>query len=164
MKLAAMIPPETIIENLEATDKESVLKEMIDALVVAGRIEAESAAAVVEALMTREPLGSTGIGKGVAVPHAKHDSIGGLVAAFGRSSKGMEFASLDGQPVRIVFLLLSSDEHSGRLLDALALVARLVKNDCFCRFLRDAKGSEDLCEILAEADDSPEVSGAGRQG
>ena len=102
--------------------------------------------------MGREDLGSTGIGKGVAVPHAKHDSVDGLVAAFGRSKKGIEFAALDGQPVQLVFLILSSKEHSGQHLGALARVARLVRDDRFCRFLREAKDAKDLVDLFAEAD------------
>ena len=152
MKLSAMIPAEAIIEELASTGKQAVLEEMVGVLAEAGRIAKDSAASVVKALMKREKLGSTGIGKGVAVPHAKHESIGEPVAAFGRSSKGIEFAALDGQPVRLVFLLLSSKDNSGRHLEALAGVARLVKDDKFCRFLRHARGREGLAELLAEAD------------
>ncbi|MHC4201643.1 MAG: PTS sugar transporter subunit IIA [Planctomycetota bacterium] len=152
MKLSAMIPAEAIIEELASTEKQAVLEEMVGVLVELGRIAKDSAASVVKALMKREELGSTGIGKGVAVPHAKHESIGEPVAAFGRSSKGIEFAALDGQPVRLVFLLLSSKDNSGQHLEALAGVARLVKDDKFCRFLRHAKGREGLAELLAEAD------------
>jgi PTS system fructose-specific IIA component/PTS system nitrogen regulatory IIA component len=108
--------------------------------------------------MSREELGSTGIGKGVAVPHAKHECVQGLVVAFGRSQKGIEFSALDGQPVHLVFLLLSSKDVSGQHLEALARVARLVRDDRFCRFLREAKSRKELADILLEADahlDSP---------
>jgi PTS system fructose-specific IIA component/PTS system nitrogen regulatory IIA component len=111
--------------------------------------------------MSREELGSTGIGKGVAVPHAKHESVEGLVAAFGRSAAGVEFAALDGQPVQLIFLLLSSKDVSGQHLEALARVARLVRDDKFCRFLREAKDRGELAELLQEADshlDSPGAS------
>lgn len=126
---------------------------MTEALVRTGKVKERSAPDIVRALMDREDLGSTGIGKGVAVPHAKHESVSGLVGAFGRSSKGIEFAALDGQPVWLVFLLLSSKDSSGRHLEALARVARLVRDGRFCRFLREAKGGpEELAELLAEAD------------
>lgn len=159
MKLSAMIPSEAIIERLESTDKKSVVTEMVGVLVAAGRIAEESSAAVVKALMNREELGSTGIGKGVAVPHAKHDGVQGLVLAFGRSEKGIEFAALDGQPVWLVFLILSSKEQSGQHLAALARVARLVRDERFCRFLREAKDAKDLAEILAEADIDLDIAG-----
>ncbi len=152
MKISAMIPSEAIIESLETTEKEPVLQEMVQSLIETGKISEDALPGIVTALMGREDLGSTGIGKGVAVPHAKHDSVDGLVAAFGRSKKGIEFAALDGQPVQLVFLILSSKEHSGQHLGALARVARLVRDDRFCRFLREAKDAKDLVDLFAEAD------------
>jgi nitrogen PTS system EIIA component len=160
LKLALLVPSEAIIESLSATDKEPVLREMVNALVTAGRIKKDSAGSVVKALMSREELGSTGIGKGVAVPHAKHESVGGLVAAFGRSKKGIEFSALDGQPVHLVFLLLSPKDVSGQHLEALARVARLVRDDRYCRFLREAK-SDELANLLAEADSQLDSATAG---
>ena len=160
MKLASLIPPEAILDELEAGEKRAVLREMTDALAATGRISAESTPSVVKALMSREELGSTGIGKGVAVPHAKHESVQGLVGAFGRSDKGIEFAALDGQPVHLVFLLLSSKDTSGQHLEALARIARLVRDDRFCRFLREAKGEKELVELLQEADTQLDAAGA----
>jgi PTS system fructose-specific IIA component/PTS system nitrogen regulatory IIA component len=160
MEFASLIPPEVILDQLKATEKEVALGEMTQALVAAGRIDAESAPAVVEALMSREELGSTGIGKGVAVPHAKHESVRGLVGAFARSREGIEFAALDGQPVHLVFLLLSSKDTSGQHLEALAKVARLVRDDRFCRFLREAKDEKELAELLQEADARLDTAGA----
>ena len=154
-----MIPSEAIIDSLESIDKQPVLKEMVQVLIDTGRIDEGALPGIVKALMGREDLGSTGIGKGVAVPHAKHESVHGLVAAFGRSQKGIEFAALDGQPVRLVFIILSSKEHSGQHLGALARVARLVRDDRFCRFLREAEDAKELAELFAEADS--QLDGAG---
>ena len=155
-----MIPSEAIIDSLKSTEKQSVLEEMVQALIDAGRIDEGALPGILEALMGREDLGSTGIGKGVAVPHAKHESVHGLVAAFGRSREGVEFAALDGQPVNLVFLILSSKEHSGQHLGALARVARLVRDDRFCRFLREAGDAKGLAELFAEADAQVNVDGA----
>lgn len=152
MKLSSLIPPEAILDELEATDKKGALKEMLKALCAAGRVKQESAPALVEALMGREKLGSTGIGKGVGVPHATSEKVQGLVGAFGRSRGGIDFAALDGQPVHLVFLLLASKDSSGRNLEALARVAKLVRDDRFCRFLRDAKDKKEIAELLVEAD------------
>ncbi len=152
MKLSSLIPSAAILDELEATDKRAALKEMVGALSAAGRLSAESAPTLVKALMDREKLGSTGIGKGVAVPHATSESVQGLVGAFGRSAGGIDFAALDGQPVHLVFLILASKDSSGRNLEALARVAKLVRDDRFCRFLRDAKGRKELAELLVEAD------------
>ena len=152
MKLSSLIPSEAILAEFEATDKRAALKEMLEALSGAGRISAKSVPGLVKALMAREKLGSTGIGKGVAVPHVSHESVQDLVGAFGRSTGGIDFAALDGQPVHLVFLILASKESSGRNLEALARVAKLVRDDRFCRFLREAKGGKELAELLVEAD------------
>jgi mannitol/fructose-specific phosphotransferase system IIA component (Ntr-type) len=159
MKLASLIPAEAMLDQLKATDRKVALKEMVGGLAAAGRIDKEKVSALVKALMSREELGSTGIGKGVAVPHARHDGVKGLVGAFGRSSKGIDFSALDGQPVHLVFLLLSSNDASGELLEALARVAKLVRDDRFCRFLRGAKDKKEVGELLLEADAQIDTAG-----
>jgi len=160
LKLATIVPCDAIIDNLKAADKESVLVEMAEALAATGRIPKGSVRQIVKALMSREELGSTGIGRGVAVPHAKHESVTGLVAAFGRSKKGIEFAALDGQPVHLVFLLLSSKDSSGQHLEALARIARLVRDERFCRFLREAKDAKELADLVQEADTQLDAASA----
>src|SRR6185369_17939987 len=152
MKLGEIIPEGGILDDLKAVAKEEVIKEMVQALVKAGRIEEANVKKVVKALMDREELGSTGIGAGVAVPHAKHDSISDLVGAFGRSKKGINFDALDGEPVHILFLLLSSKNASGAHLEALAYISRLVRDEKFVKFLRDTKDVAGIRELLAEAD------------
>jgi fructose-specific phosphotransferase system IIA component len=157
MKLRDIIPdgePGGILEDLKSVEKEDVIKEMVQALVKTGRIEEASAPKVIKALMDREELGSTGIGAGVAVPHAKHDSITDLVGAFGRSKKGINFDALDGEPVHILFLLLSSKSASGAHLEALAYISRLVRDEKFVKFLREGKSAADLRKLLGEADET----------
>ncbi len=152
MKLGDIIPDGGIMDDLKAVEKEDVIKEMVQALVKSGRIEESSSPKVIKALMDREELGSTGIGAGVAVPHAKHDSISDLVGAFGRSKKGINFDALDGEPVHILFLLLSSKNASGAHLEALAYISRLVRDEKFVKFLKDAKDVKELRDLLGEAD------------
>jgi fructose-specific phosphotransferase system IIA component len=152
MKLGEIIPEGGILDDLKSTQKEDVIKEMVAALVKTGRIEEGTSKKVIKALMDREELGSTGIGAGVAVPHAKHDSITDLVGAFGRSKKGINFDALDGEPVHVLFLLLSSKSASGAHLEALAYISRLVRDEKFVKFLRDAKDGAGLRELLNEAD------------
>ena len=152
MKLGDIIPDGGILDDLKATEKEEVIKEMVAALVKTGRIEEANSKKVVKALMDREELGSTGIGAGVAVPHAKHDSVSDLVGAFGRSKKGIAFEALDGEPVHVLFLLLSSKSASGAHLEALAYISRLVRDEKFVKFLRDAKDGAAIRELLNEAD------------
>jgi PTS system fructose-specific IIA component/PTS system nitrogen regulatory IIA component len=152
MKLSDLIDTKAIVSELEATTKEEVIKELISALDQAGKIDGKDAKKLIAALMAREQLGSTGIGQGLAVPHAKHNSVGNLVAAFGRSKKGIDFDSLDGEPVYLVFLLLSNKEASGQHLEALAYITKLLRDDLFCRFLKEAKDHAELIELLREAD------------
>jgi len=152
MKLVDIIPNGGIIEDLKSVQKEDAIKEMVQALVKAGRIEEGNTKKVIKALMDREELGSTGIGAGVAVPHAKHDTVTDLVGAFGRSKKGISFDALDGEPVHILFLLLSSKGASGAHLEALAYISRLVRDEKFVKFLRDSKDAAGLRELLQEAD------------
>ena len=153
MKLNDIITEEVIVCDLKATGKDGLLKELVGVLVKAGRIKKGSDKDVLGALMEREELGSTGIGKGIAVPHARHDSVKGLVCAFAQSEQGVEFAALDGQPVHLVFLFLSSREASASYLEALTYVARLARDDLFCRFLKEAKGVGEILNLFKEADE-----------
>jgi PTS system fructose-specific IIA component/PTS system nitrogen regulatory IIA component len=152
MKLSEIIPEGGVCDDLVAIEKEAVIKEMVQTLVKAERIQESAAKKVIKALMDREELGSTGIGSGVAVPHAKHDAVTDLVCVFGRSKKGINFDALDGEPVYVAFLLLSSKSASGAHLEALAFISRLVRDDKFVRFLREAKDVNAVRDLLAEAD------------
>jgi PTS system nitrogen regulatory IIA component len=154
MKLSDIIPEDCILDDLKATQKEEVIKEMVQALVKAGKVEESASKKVIKALMDREELGSTGIGSGVAVPHAKHDSVSELVGVFGRSRKGINFDALDAEPVHVLFLVLSSKGASAVHLEALACISRLVRDEKFVRFMREAKDVAALRELLKEADET----------
>jgi nitrogen PTS system EIIA component len=152
MKLSEIIPEGCVQEDLKAGQKEDVIKEMVAALVTAGKLDDGSSKKVIKALMDREELGSTGIGAGVAVPHAKNDSVTDLVGVLGRSKKGINFEALDGEPVHVLFLLLSSRSASGTHLEALAYISRLVRDEKWVRFLKDAKDVKELRDLINEAD------------
>ncbi|MGD0089741.1 MAG: PTS sugar transporter subunit IIA [Planctomycetota bacterium] len=154
MKLSDIIPEGGILDDLKATQKEEVIKELVQALVKTGKVDESASKKVIKALMDREELGSTGIGAGVAVPHAKHDSVTDLVGAFGRSKKGINFDALDGEPVQVLFLLLSSKSASGAHLEALAYISRLVRDEKFVKFMREAKDVAVLRDLLKEADET----------
>jgi PTS system nitrogen regulatory IIA component len=103
--------------------------------------------------MDREGLGSTGIGEGVAIPHGKIPGIDRLVAVFGRSPAGVQFASLDGKPARLFFLILAPENSAGMHLKALARISRLLKDPRFRERLLAAEGAEGLSQVLREADE-----------
>jgi PTS system nitrogen regulatory IIA component len=153
MKLTEFVVADAIIPDLQATTKEEAIKEVIASLKTSGRVPAENADAIAAAIMKREELGSTGIGRGVAVPHTKHASVNGMVATIAISQKGLEFASLDGEDVHIVFLLISPPDRPGDHLRALETITRHLKSDDFCNFLQQSKTRESIMELLQEADE-----------
>jgi PTS system nitrogen regulatory IIA component len=108
---------------------------------------------MVQVLMERESLGSTGIGQGVAIPHGKTNVVKDQVAALGISRKGLDFDALDGEPVHIVFLLIAPQDAAGNHLKALAKISRLLKDKFFRQALRDAKSAEEILKIIREEDE-----------
>ena len=158
MRLCDIISEKAVLTDLAATDKDGVIRELVDVLVKSGSVTETARKKVVAALMAREELGSTGIGQGIAVPHAKHESVEGLVGAFGRSKAGIEFDALDGEPVHLVFLLLSNRNASGSHLEALAHISRILRDDVFCRFLRRADTRDQALDLLREADEKQAAS------
>ncbi|MCA9101638.1 MAG: PTS sugar transporter subunit IIA, partial [Planctomycetales bacterium] len=129
-------------------------REMAQSLVDAGQIAADEYESIVKAIMKREELGSTGIGRGVAVPHTKHPSVDRLVGTVGVSSEGLDFNSLDGEKVLLFFLLISPPDRPGDHLRALENVSRQLRDETFCRFLKQAKTAEDIQTLLDEADNN----------
>jgi len=105
MKIIDFIGENAVLDDLQSTDKESVIREMVDVLKNQNKINENEVDDIMKALIKREKVGSTGIGKGVAVPHTKHQSITKITGAFARSLKGVEFDALDGEPVYLFFLL-----------------------------------------------------------
>lgn len=156
MKLTDFVVKSAIVPNLKATSKEEVIREMVASLKASGNIKAEEEEAVVEAILKREELGSTGIGNGVAVPHTKHPSAEELVATVAISREGVDFASLDGEGVFIFFLLVSPPDRPGDHLRGLENISRHLRGQDFCNFLKQSSTSKDIWDLLAEADTSDE--------
>jgi fructose-specific phosphotransferase system IIA component len=154
MKFGDFIEFKAISADLQAKDKESVIKELIEGLVQASRIKSDDQKSIIAAVMKREDLGSTGIGRGVAVPHTKHPSVDRLVGTVGLSREGLDFNSLDGEKVQIFFLLVSPPDRPGDHLRALENISRKLRDDTFCRFLRQARTAVDIRQLLEEADNN----------
>jgi mannitol/fructose-specific phosphotransferase system IIA component (Ntr-type) len=155
MKLSDFVVKEAIIPELKATDRNGVIRELVEALVSAGRLDAGASEAVARAVIQRENQGSTGFGKGVAVPHVKHQQVPEMLAAIGRSSSGVDFAALDRAPVYSVVLLLSSTDDPDAHLQAMENVFRHLQRDNFRRFLRQAETVEAIVDLIQEADELP---------
>ena len=154
MNFSDFISKKAISPKLGATDKEGVIREMTQALLDAGEIASDQFDGIVEKVLDREELGSTGIGRGVAVPHTKHPSVEKLCGAVAVSENGVDFASLDGDPVHLLFLLVSPPDRPGDHLRALENVSRRLRDDSFCRFLKQSKSSDDIWQLLEEADNN----------
>lgn len=158
MKFSDFVCTPAIRADLKADDKESVIAELVGALVEAEQVASEDRESILQSIMKREELGSTGIGKGVAVPHTKHPSVDKLVGTVGVSSEGVDFNSLDGEKVQLFFLLLSPPDRPGDHLRALENISKQLRDDTFCRFLKQSKASDDIHQLLEEADNNQFVS------
>lgn len=152
MKFADFISPDAIKADLQADDKEGVIREMVKGLLDVGRISADEYESIIKAILNREELGSTGIGRGVAVPHTKHPSVDKLVGTVAVSNEGVDFDALDGEKVHLFFLLVSPQDRPGDHLRALENISRQLRDDTFCRFLKQAKTRADVWQLLVEAD------------
>lgn len=154
MKFADFVSVDAINANLEADDKEGVIREITASLLKAGAIAEGEYESIVGAILKREELGSTGIGRGVAVPHTKHPSVDRLVGTVGVSAEGVDFNSLDGEKVQLFFLLISPPDRPGDHLRALENISRQLRDDTFCRFLKQSKSPDDIRTLLDEADNN----------
>ena len=158
MKLSDLIHSPSIIPELEATDRNGVIRELIQSLADHGAICAADAGTVARATIARENQGSTGFGKGVAVPHAKHSCVKRMTATIGRSSQGVDFAALDRAPVYTVVLLLSPAEAPEEHLAAMEKVFRYLQRENFRPFLGQADTREAILDLIKEADEAQDDS------
>ncbi len=149
MRISELLNERLIKTDLVSTEKEEAFEELIDLLLRERRITDRREALV--AIMAREKKQSTGIGRGVAIPHGKSAAVRQLCAALGISKKGIEYDSLDGEPVQVVFLLLAEENKPGPHVMALAQIATLFKVQGFIEKLIAAKTPKELYDtIIAE--------------
>lgn len=152
MKLSDFVVPDAILADLQVESKAGAIRAMVESLKNSGAIKPEDESSIVDAVLKREELGSTGIGNGVAVPHTKHPSVDKLIATVALAKSGIDFASLDGEDVFILFLLVSPPDRPGDHLRGLENISRHLRNQNFCSFLKQAKTGEEVVELLNEAD------------
>jgi nitrogen PTS system EIIA component len=160
MKLKDFIVTEAIVPDLSATERDGAIRELVSALASANAVDAQHVDELVAALIKREQNGSTGFGKGVAVPHVKHPKVKKMAGTVGRSTEGIDFSALDHQPVYSVVLLLSpapEDESekakaNQQHLQAMNIVFSNLQKDMFRRFLRQSETRQAIVDLLDEAD------------
>jgi len=147
MKLADLLSEEVIKIPLEGTRKEEIIEELVDLLVAAGKVEDK--AKTLQAVLDRERVMSTGVGDGVAIPHGKAEGVKELAASFGKTKVGVDFQSLDDQPVRLVFMLVGPPEITGPHLKALSRISRLMHKRDFRERLLNAESPGEVLEAIA---------------
>jgi PTS system nitrogen regulatory IIA component len=152
VKLTEIVAPGAVIASLKSSDRDAVIAELVDALVDAGSASAKIRQELVTKVLEREKRGSTGFGRGVAVPHVKHKGVSKMAAAIGLSARGVDFAALDKQPVYSVVLLLSPEDRPEDHLQAMEVIFKNLSKDTFRRFLRQATSVTDVVTLLEEAD------------
>ncbi len=150
MKLSQIIDEDDIISELKAKDKIGVLEELAE--IVCKHEPLLKKERLVQVLMEREKLGTTGIGEGIAIPHGKIDVLKAPLLSFGRSKKGINYGSIDNRPVHLFFLLVAPENSSGLHLHILARIAKLLKNNKFKKRLLEAKTKDEIYKIIIEAD------------
>lgn len=155
MKLTDFVCNDAIIPELESTERDSVITELVEAVQKAGKISKANCKKITEALIVRENEASTGLGKGIAVPHVKHDAVKKVVAAVGRSSTGIDFSSLDKQPVFSVILLLSPANKADKHLQAMESIFKNLRNEKFRKFLVQSQTTAQIIDLFEEADEGP---------
>ena len=150
MQIADLLTPDSVIPVLTAASKKQALQEL-------SRVAAERTGLperqIFDVLLERERLGTTGVGRGVAIPHGKLPGLKRVIAAFGRSPSGIDFSSLDGKPTHLFFLLVAPEDSAGAHLKALARISRLLKDDAFRARLMRAGDAGELYRTIREEDE-----------
>lgn len=152
MKLSDFIVSGALVPQLVAKTRDAVITELVEALIAAGAVEKGLKDALIAEIIDREKHGSTGFGKGVAVPHVKHAKIKKMVATIGVSATGVDFNALDKAPVYSVVLLVSPKDKPDDHLQAMENIFRNLQKDTFRRFLRQSTTAAEIEELIQEAD------------
>ena len=148
MQILDFLSVDCVKLSMESKNKKDAIKELVDVLFKSGKVKDKKK--MIQTLMEREELGSTGIGQGIAIPHGKSDTVSDLAAAFGVSADGVTFDSLDGEPVNIFFLLVAPEGAAGAHLKALARISSLLKDKYFRKSLLGAQSAEEVIKIIQE--------------
>ena len=150
MNLLDILSPESTIVDLKGESKEDIIAELVNSLAVGDAITDRDQ--VLQAVLDREKIMSTGIGDGIAIPHGKSAAVTELVAAMGTQRRGIDFDALDGEPAFVFFLLVSPANVSGPHIKALARISRLLKNDEFKKKLIEANSAEEIIATIEAAE------------
>lgn len=151
MKITDYLKEDRVAADLQGTDKLSILKEMSRLLMKP--CQAASAEDLVHILLDREKLESTGIGEGIAIPHGRVKKLNEFVLSFGRSTKGIDFDSIDHKPTHLFFFVMAPENSAVNNLKLLSRIVTLLKDPSFKRRLMEARSSKELFQIISEEDE-----------
>jgi len=155
MRMTDFVVRDAIVADVTAGNKEGVIRELVESLRNAGYFKGADPEDIIRAILKREQIASTGIGRGVAIPHAKHNSAERLVGTVALSKGGVPFDSVDGEPVYIFVLLISPQDRPGDHLRALENISRSLRDDGFVRKLRQATSRDAVWTVLEQGDHAP---------
>ncbi len=148
MSLLKYLTLETVTADLEGTQKQEIIEELLDLIVGTGKVKNREAA--LDAIMNRENKMSTGMENGIAIPHGKTDAVDELVACVGVSRKPVEFNSLDGKPCRIFIMTISPSHRTGPHIQFLSEISQLLRSESKRKKLLEARDARTILQILAE--------------
>ena len=151
MKITDYLQEEWVIPDLQGTDKRSVLKALSKVLVKPCQVD--SAEELLQVLLDREKLGSTGIGEGIAIPHGRLKKLKSFLISFGRSMKGVDFDSIDRKPSHLFFLVMAPENSAVDNLKLLGRIVTLLKDSSFKKCLMEAQSQKELFQIISEEDE-----------
>lgn len=157
MSFTELLLPNSIIFELDATTRDEALIEILTRIQENGALEDGSFDEISEKLIEREKLGSTGVGSGIAVPHTKHKQFSKPILCIARSGRGVNFGALDGEPVYLFFMLLSPDKNATDHLKALTFISTALRDEFFCKFLKNASSEEEMIDTVKEMDEKIKV-------
>ncbi|MEQ8766222.1 MAG: PTS sugar transporter subunit IIA [Planctomycetota bacterium] len=154
MAVSEYLSDQTVFLQLESREKVGALREMLAAVSTAGAFAESEVSAFLDQFMEREKLGSTGIGRGMAIPHIKSDKIeADPTVAIGVSEAGIEFSSIDGEPVHTLFMILSPTERAAQHLEILKGISALARDRDFCRLVRRMNTAEDIRLLIRDLEE-----------
>jgi len=148
---------EATITELQTSDRDGAIVELVSSLDKAGKLGNGKCQEIIREVIKREKEASTGLGKGVAVPHVKHKAVKNVIAAIGQSSTGINFFALDKQPVYSVILLISPADDPDKHLQAMESIFKHLQQERFRKFLRQCRTSQQIEDLLNEADEDPSL-------
>ena len=153
VKLTELFSVDRVIFTLQSTGKTQAVEELIGALVATGQLAENAVGKFVKEILAREALGTTAIGRGIAIPHIRTDLSNGLIGVLGFSKAGIDFNSLDKKPTHAVFMLASPMAQKDQQIRVLGRIAAVANHDNFLRFLLQCKTAQDVTDLLAEIEE-----------